>query len=181
MPARHRRWSVLCATLALVSAPGLLRAQESVRPPESAGTAEEVLAGLGMGVAGLFGGWIAGGLAEFVGRKVVSQPCPPKQFCETGEAIGLATGVTLGVPLGVHLANHKRGSFWRAAAGSVGAAALLVPTGLYLFRNRSGDAQQNLTIWPTIAAQVTLSVIIENRTSPPAPVPAPKPPASPGP
>lgn len=179
---RIRPALVLVAALLALPLPSAAQQLTDTPPPpaDSGRTAKMTLAGLGMGVAGLFGGWIVGGAVEHFGRQALGKPCPPKQICENGEAAGIIGGFMLGVPLGVHLANHSRGSYWKTTAASVGVAAVLVPTGLFLLRHQSGDVQQNLTIWPTIAAQIAVSIMVEKRTTPStAPIPAPRPQATP--
>ncbi|HEX9107352.1 MAG TPA: hypothetical protein VF832_08985 [Longimicrobiales bacterium] len=177
---RIRAALVLVAALLALPLPSSAQQSPSPTPRDTGRTAKMVMSGLGMGVAGLFGGWIVGGAVEHFGRQALGKPCPPKQVCENGEAAGIIGGFMLGVPLGVHLANHSRGSYWKTTAASAGVAALLVPTGLFLLRHQSGDVQQNLTIWPTIAAQIVVSIMVEKRTTPStAPIPAPRPQATP--
>jgi hypothetical protein len=130
-----------------------------------------ILAGTGMGVAGLLGGAIAGQVVDGAGRKLFNRPCPARTSCEGAEVIGGLVGLIVGVPLGAHLANHRRGRFLSALAGS--AAVMGAGYATYRLTSPEGtELAQNLFVWPTLAAQVAISALIEHATTP-RPLPAP--------
>ena len=167
MRARPVRLMLLCILAVAASAPlRVLGAQSPAPPrPDSGATAAMILAGTGMGVAGLLGGAIFGEVVNGAGRKLFNRPCPAHAFCEGGEAMGGLLGLTVGVPLGAHLANHRRGRFLSALAGS--AAVMGAGYATYRLTSPVGtERAQNLFIWPTLAAQVAISALLERATIP---------------
>jgi hypothetical protein len=124
----------------------------SGRAAGSAGTPGLVLAGLGGGTMGFFGGgligWGVGG-----GNSI----CRDDACGLEGAAYGAVIGESLLLPLAVHLADHRHGSYWLSLIASAGIGAVGI-----LAINATNDAS------PLIAvpiAQIISSILIERATA----------------